>query len=631
MFKNRFKFFVFVLLIILFISFFDFHSSADSYDFSTIVMSVKHPLELGELNVEGYTIYTNNINYGVVGAYTITYQEKNDKNVFVKRDVYIIDDENTTYNSFGVEETREFEIENFVSMDKRMINDSDYYLIIQYKHLEKYDIRVYLIIDGEIYFQNNFYPYEYLDSFVSFDEFNRPIINMIIIDCFDVNENIKLLSLDYNEDETLTNFNLDRCLFIKYNPVNNGLYLIYKEKIVEIKVVNNKIIRTVNINASSLGYKFVNASLKEINDDFYYCYLYLDENNNVYYYQLLNKELEIYKTVTIDNTNLRLYNNVYINENCNHIFSYEIDNIITIDSEVGIFKYKIYSIDNEQVLKNQIEFNSCISDLELNTYGEMINIKIETEDGNTHSYKVFWDIVIPNNDSSRVYEGDYFYEYSNSNQKLYTGLNKKLDLVYVNKQLNNNGVLIKLEHPIIFINGYECKLDFSLDYEKYGRYITNANLELDGFRVNLGHSYYVFDMCNVRDNETYQIGTKICFVGEGKLNGIGIESGYKINEIGNYVLIIKGVDEEKYVSFEVKNLNEESIEVVSTDNEIARIDNNYTNSNKTNEERNSSYINNESNDEMNPYLYIVMTVIITSIFIIGLKIIIKRKENNHAK
>ena len=636
MFKKIIKYLIFIFFIIVFVSLFNFCTSAASYSFSTIIMSVKHPLELSELNVEGYTIYTNNINYGVVGAYTITYQEKADKDVFVKRDVYIINDESTSYNSFGVEEERTIDIENFVSMDKRMINDDDYYLIIQYKHLDNYDIRVLLIIDGEIYFQNDFYPYEYVDSFVTFDEANDPIINLIIIDSYDENKNIKLLSLNYYEVETLTSFNLDRCLLLKYNQLNNGLYLLYEDRIVEIKLQNNKIIRTVNIKGSSLGYKFIDCFVEKIDDDFYYGYVFLDNDNDVYYYQLLNKDLEIYKTIKIDNKEINLYNNIFINNNnnVNYIFSYEIDNLITIDSEVGVLKYETYRICDGEISKGKIEFESSITDVVASNYGELTCLKIETENGNKYLYKLFLDMIMPVDKKERSFKDDFYYEYNDSNNKLKIGLNNKLDLIYKDKLVDKDGVLIRLDYPILFINGYECKLDLSLDYEKFGRYITNANLELDGFRVNLGYSYYVFDMCNVRDNEKYQIGTRIEFVGEGKLNGINIESGQKIETIGNYVLIIRGVDEEKYVSFEIKDLNEESASINNTDNNrLERIDSVSKSNNINGEigERNSSYINNESHKDFNPYLYILMTFIITSIFVIGLRIIIKRKVNNNVK
>ena len=101
-------------------------------------------------------------------------------------------------------------------------------------------------------------------------------------------------------------------------------------------------------------------------------------------------------------------------------------------------------------------------------------------------------------------------------------------------------------------------------YNNYGPQSYNGNFGtysdkviIDGVysRVILSNRYFIKENINVKNSEIYDEGKKLVFNGIGFLNDQEITSGYIINEVGNYSLLIVGSNMNKSFNFKVMNLS----------------------------------------------------------------------------
>ena len=93
------------------------------------------------------------------------------------------------------------------------------------------------------------------------------------------------------------------------------------------------------------------------------------------------------------------------------------------------------------------------------------------------------------------------------------------------------------------------------NYEVFGKYYDVVKfVDFNNQKIFLKNEIYVSHNANVKNKEKYQKGFIVTFNGVGLLNGKEINSNYKIDDIGKYLLVIKGENEEEVaIDFEIKD------------------------------------------------------------------------------
>lgn len=114
---------------------------------------------------------------------------------------------------------------------------------------------------------------------------------------------------------------------------------------------------------------------------------------------------------------------------------------------------------------------------------------------------------------------------------------------------------VVLKNGICYFNGIPSETKTAEQGEEvYGYYDGKITYILNDKSIESYGKVYVPLKINIVNNSTYQPGIKLEFNGSGDLNGKAIESGYVVDEIGNYVLEIKGCDTTTYYHFLVKDM-----------------------------------------------------------------------------
>ena len=131
----------------------------------------------------------------------------------------------------------------------------------------------------------------------------------------------------------------------------------------------------------------------------------------------------------------------------------------------------------------------------------------------------------------------------------------------------------------------------------------------------------MFLKSNIKHNEVYQKGQILNFNGEATLNGVAINNNFRVNEIGNYLLIIKGENNiNSSISFEIKQLT-----VCNNDRDVDnfRIEK-VENYNKVKED--TSYINNTITlENKNKYEIIIPLILSVCILCIVTFLFVRKK------
>ena len=168
--------------------------------------------------------------------------------------------------------------------------------------------------------------------------------------------------------------------------------------------------------------------------------------------------------------------------------------------------------------------------------------------------------------------------------------NLGLEIKYNNWNINvSKMIYIKLKGSDCFFNGIRGSNDTKeLNDDLFGIYDGEIKYKFNDFYVCADGKVYVPLRINITNNSSYNKGLELTFNGQGILNGMTIESGYVINEIGNYVLEINGHNDTKYFHFYVKDMINEENEVkykrldfevkseekkINNENEVKNIDN----------------------------------------------------------
>lgn len=130
-----------------------------------------------------------------------------------------------------------------------------------------------------------------------------------------------------------------------------------------------------------------------------------------------------------------------------------------------------------------------------------------------------------------------------------------LDLMKSNKRmLFKRKVFLKVIDDCCYFNGTEGINLTKNSQEVFGNYIGELCFQYGNLLLKVNGSYYIEPIISIKNNSVYDLGTVLYFNGEGKLNGKVINSGYVMNEIGNYILEINGQNAKEFVYFEIEDM-----------------------------------------------------------------------------
>lgn len=109
----------------------------------------------------------------------------------------------------------------------------------------------------------------------------------------------------------------------------------------------------------------------------------------------------------------------------------------------------------------------------------------------------------------------------------------------------------------VLFNGSPC-IELGLPFSNptiFGAYRIPYTLDETHMRLVLTNTFYIKEQINIQ-NATYDTGIVLEFNGNGFLNDVAIESGYCIDAIGTYSLIVYGTqNERKIINFDVRQLS----------------------------------------------------------------------------
>lgn len=170
------------------------------------------------------------------------------------------------------------------------------------------------------------------------------------------------------------------------------------------------------------------------------------------------------------------------------------------------------------------------------------------------------DIIINDYYQSSYYTDNIF----SFNNTIYTFTNLNKSIEYLNYIY-----ILRLNGDELECNGINYKVDQKdyIDYS-FGYYSVDVTFTLDYAIINTNLKRYVPLNVSVKNDCIYDINHVLTFNGEGKLNNKPIDSGYIVEEEGEYVLIITGkVGDQVIINFTVRNecvdLNKEQIVITA--------------------------------------------------------------------
>lgn len=289
----------------------------------------------------------------------------------------------------------------------------------------------------------------------------------------------------------------------------------------------------------------------------------------------LRMELSVYETV--DN---RYAEEIVADDKYLYVFSFDkVSNILTrLRYEEGIenpFKTTYYNVDSSYVVSN-VNYD----------YDQENQIWLVASD--YYSDKRIQEYYVKNSKSEIL---AYFKKNNTdvleiSSRYFYKGNIYELGQI---RKYNNWEIYIAKVNYIV-LKGDKCYFNGLLSETKiaeqgkdvYGYYDGKIIYTLNDLSIESYGKLYVPLEINIINNSTYNKGIKLEFNGSGNLNGKAIDSGYIVNEVGNYVLEINGNDATTYYHFLVKDMIESnsSVSIKKLDYSLLDEENTIVNDNK---------------------------------------------------
>lgn len=522
-----------------------------------------------ELNYSGYAILSNNVNFNLAGNYEVVY-EKNGQTF--KKPVTIVEQQEVMNEGFLLQESQNIyklgeneQIIKYHSLDGNqyimtknehvyrliIINESKLIENIVLSEDENLTLTDFLIYNNEIYFVGNYYVNLSTDVYLLKYNFEKSSMDVEIYggSQTDIAKTINLLndkiiitgytnSMDgcfYNKlidfDGFILEIELDTMFLIGTSNIttefdskitfsevlNNSLYLIhefkdsrdenYKSEVIIFDSALNEINRfiigsnkTVTVNKLLVKDDKVFLLLKEYN------YLLNCYENKVF---TLNNRLQlIYKKIIPSNQNESMKDLLYINNKL----------VVLL-----------------QVIKNSTLDTSYLLDVSLKQHlfieqsivrGEVLGL---TSD----------DLSVMVLEKNLLAEKNNFYlKANNLNQKIIENNQEQKNYVEVDFKK------VPLSDKSVLTANSNC----------FGEYVNYYYYEGKSFDFAYYLNVFVPENFSVKDQETYDLFTKLSFNGHGYLNGVEIDSGFVIDKKGTYQLEVLGNKGEiRTLSFEITN------------------------------------------------------------------------------
>ncbi len=557
------------------------------------------------LVLDGYTYLSGNVVWDKEGEYVVNYLNESGEKVEVQFNITVKSNENKYYYEF--QKNSKINIDpNYIVKDFYYLNDDSCYIVANDTNCDSLELDNTQI--SVLYFVNGILKWEYKyktnsavikcclngdNLIVSGNTYTYP--SSIIV--FEINPNRQIIN-----EKTINGE--DNVILKDMYIFDNNILLITETSSNELDFKNlnslkvkNGIILSISLSdwqiIDSLALANDNISIKTITADNNFLHLIIKNlNNNTFKYLKISYYLVIYKS-----ENFSIINNIiksfvfdgqlyYISEmnktvSFNNLYK-SICQIDFIDSNNINLLYNnnevYFLLYNNEILKYVIKFNG--------NYCEQITLNFE---GKLLKNEQF--ILLIDNNSTINYYDFHLLEFINDNEK---------KVIY-------NGVI------------YEPSNEINIDNDIYGDYseIMFINI-LDKYNICYLEEVKVPLIINIEEHKTYDKGLELLFNGHGKLGKLDIESGYIINDIGNYSLEIYGNNGQKTtINFSVEDLMKHPMIEEQPNINIDNVD--------YQEKRTQPEINNyyQIYSQNNQYLFVIISMFIIVLGLLG--IIIWRK------
>ena len=502
------------------------------------------------LDYPGYKLVETDINYNIPGNYYALYLEDITDRTF-KREIEVVSKESLLTSGIkNVNLKEEFKIEK-AQILKRIVIDN--YNVIAYEKDDSVLLNFnYLDSSSEIYlFDRN--TFGLIDLYYSSIYNKLYIIGNLFTDSLDIYIGEYSLGGKLLNEKIIKGSNVDTVTNIHIN--NNYIYLTgYTTSIdgdfihtgyLEDSFILQLDINTLNIinylNLGSFGMDYIKTS----------CYLenlfivkhFFDRGVPVVEIIKIDDNLNI-----IDSTYLGTISNVFdvkLKKDNNELFYFctvydetlndDVSTLYKITKDLNISKIDSYYDE----LSKPIDFNIVNKEISL------LYTSISNEDNYPTYLRIINDVVIKLTLDNRIYDTCYFNELGNLDLIYKEHLKSfEYSLVYAKDLESNN--------PCLMCNNNQVKNDSFLsnlyyDENTFGLYCLTYYYKFDFFDLVFKKDLLVDSNIIVDNDNYYSKGLVLTFKGKGYLNNQIIESGYVINDIGEYELKVIGYDNETLV------------------------------------------------------------------------------------
>lgn len=574
---------IFIVLIIMFsltLTFKNKEVKAEE-DISKPLVMVRGEYE-SNIVYDGYELISSNLNTNVVGTYMNTYQHYK-TNEIINKTIYVVDENAVYQNDYLIEEKKNIGIfdglvkviklndESYVTVqlvDNELDEQtSDVYLSLISGKEKVWEVKLFenisvsivdLVIDNnEIYILANFYSSyskidiylkkyslegKYLYSYIYTGNYNDVSTKLFISGdyCYIAGNTTSTLRLFEGNREKEDSFiiKLDKQKFEKYSDYTFGKPGI--DNIESIYVIGN----TTFILQSYIDYSMSNIPSIKL--------LKLDEKLNVIKEVLVDngyglKTLEMLRhssneliiTYEIYNEKDNIYNTNVIKFD----LSLNKENIYTTQLNNDYHLYKV-NINNDMlsILYTVSSSGYLLKMINLNDLTETVSMNYKEE-----KYK---DIYYTDNLTILINDNNNLCEYKLSIVKVMNYGTNKIS----NNETNIFDQTIYLNGEIVSIN--KAKSNIEYDTTLYGKYNQNYYFEFASFDFLYNYDIYVLNNLSITNNQVYDLNIMLSFNAIGLLNDKKIDSGYVVDEVGDYTLKLIGKDNVEYdYKFKVRNLS----------------------------------------------------------------------------
>ncbi len=537
------------------------------------------------LEEEGLTYISGTVNWAQEGEYIITY--KDNINTTYKKIFIIIDNLKSQYLlDVGEENKLPFDKTNDI-VDIFYINDNSYYVISNYQeedstepdqeklcityyenNIYKWVYRYYkysrfvdaylyndnLVVTGSIYNENDYY----IKTIVLFEiTKDRQILKLKEITCEEscfvysiyIYDNYVYLitstSGNENDYENYKQDNNHRIVIFKLDYSNFKIIKGYCESSIDqFYVVDTSFYDTRIVINITLKHNFIENNVTytncmiEYNDQLQYVnkYYFNIQYKDYIGFQVSKKDLCYFAIDKLNNK--KCVSVYYLNDTFNKIIELDLEK-----------EYYINYVEVVTVNKDNIYL--CLKYRQNNKYAFLGFAKINSESGNKYFSVTAQETNILN---SKIYKGYIVNSYIKNNNFYCNSYN--LIEIETNESIIENYTLTQKEVLVNCLDTKQIQYNDTVKNNVYGTYYNEIKF-IDHFnnKYSFQDILKIDLVTNITSETIYQTGLILEFNGIGTLNGERINSNYKINDIGKYLLIIEGGNGEKEtISFYITDL-----------------------------------------------------------------------------